>query len=105
MKCPKCQFENPEDMKFCVECGKKLEAICSKCGFSNSPSFKFCGECGHNLALSTEPLPKDLSFDEKLGKIKKYLPKGCLLYTSDAADECVNVYISVVAVSLKKKFF
>ena len=28
----------------------------------------------------------------------------CLLYTSDAADECVNVYISVVAVSLKKNF-
>ena len=29
----------------------------------------------------------------------------CLLYTSDAADESSRVYISVVAVSLKKKFF
>ena len=28
----------------------------------------------------------------------------CLLYTSDAADESSSVYISVVAVSLKKNF-
>ncbi|MDY6789823.1 MAG: adenylate/guanylate cyclase domain-containing protein [Thermodesulfobacteriota bacterium] len=76
MQCPKCQFDNPEGMKFCVECGNKLETICSKCGFSNSPGFKFCGECGHNLTISSEPLPKDLSFDEKLDKIQKYLPKG-----------------------------
>ncbi|UCF95634.1 MAG: zinc ribbon domain-containing protein, partial [Desulfobacterales bacterium] len=49
MKCPKCRFENPKGMKFCVECGSKLETICPKCGFGNSPSFKFCGECGYDL--------------------------------------------------------
>jgi class 3 adenylate cyclase/tetratricopeptide (TPR) repeat protein len=76
MQCPKCQFENPQGVKFCVECGNKLEAICSKCGFSNSPNFKFCGECGHNLTISSAPLPKDLSLDEKLDKIQKYLPQG-----------------------------
>jgi len=76
MKCPKCQFDNPEGLKFCVECGNKLEIICSNCGFSNEPSFKFCGECGHNLSISTEPAPKDLSFDEKIDKIQRYLPKG-----------------------------
>jgi class 3 adenylate cyclase/tetratricopeptide (TPR) repeat protein len=26
MKCPKCQFENPEGAKFCIECGQTLEA-------------------------------------------------------------------------------
>ena len=30
--------------------------------------------------------------------------KTCLLYTSDAADDLMIVYISVVAVSLKKIF-
>ena len=25
MKFPKCQHENPESAKFCVECGEKLE--------------------------------------------------------------------------------
>jgi class 3 adenylate cyclase/tetratricopeptide (TPR) repeat protein len=76
MKCPKCQFENPKSAKFCVECGGKLEIICPSCGFSNSSSFKFCGECGHNLTVPSEPTPKDLSFDEKIDKIQRYLPKG-----------------------------
>jgi class 3 adenylate cyclase/tetratricopeptide (TPR) repeat protein len=75
MKCPKCQFDNPEGMKFCVECGEKLEIICPKCGFSNSPIFKFCGECGHNLSIPSEAKPKEFSFDEKLAKIQRYLPK------------------------------
>src|SRR5512139_693397 len=75
MKCPKCQTENPEGMKFCVECGKKLEIICPKCGSSNSPIFKFCGECGHNLSIPSEAKAKELSVDEKLAKIQRYLPK------------------------------
>jgi len=36
----------------------------------------FCGECGYDLGLSSEPSPKDLSLDEKLVKIQRYLPKG-----------------------------
>jgi len=54
MKCPKCQFENPQYVKFCVHCGDKLEIICAKCGSSNSPAFNFCGECGYDLSKSTE---------------------------------------------------
>ena len=76
MKCPKCQFENPDGVNFCVECGGKLEKICPECSYSNSLSHKFCGGCGHKLSLPTEALPKDLSFDEKLAKIQRYLPKG-----------------------------
>ena len=77
MKCLKCHFDNPESAKFCVECGEKLEKKCQKCGFGNSPSFKFCAECGHKLSLpSKEPPTRALSFDEKLDKIQRYLPKG-----------------------------
>ena len=76
MKCPKCQYENPEDTKFCGECGTKLERICSSCNLPNPPQFKFCGECGHKLEIPAEKSPKDLSFDEKIEKIQKYLPKG-----------------------------
>ena len=39
------------------------------------------------------------------GKTDKQANYTCLLYTSDAADELDVVYISVVAVSLKKFFF
>ncbi len=76
MKCPKCQTENPENLKFCGECGAKLEKICPHCNSSNPPQFKFCGECGHDLTLPSKPIPKELSFDEKLAKIQQYLPKG-----------------------------
>ncbi len=76
MKCPKCQFENPEGMKFCGDCGVKLEKTCPKCNSSNPPGFKFCGECGYNLTIPSEPTPKDLSFDEKIDKLQRYLPKG-----------------------------
>jgi len=60
MKCPQCQFENPNGTKFCVECGSKLELLCPKCGFSNSPSYKFCGECGYDFtktsAITLKPI-------------------------------------------------
>jgi class 3 adenylate cyclase/tetratricopeptide (TPR) repeat protein len=76
MKCPKCQFENSEEMQFCGKCGAKLERICPKCNFPNPPQFIFCGKCGYNLSLPFKPSPKELSFDEKLDKIQRYLPKG-----------------------------
>jgi len=76
MKCPSCQFDNPEVASFCVECGERLENKCPKCGFNNEPSFKFCAKCGNNLTQPSEPAPKELSFDEKIEKIQKYLPKG-----------------------------
>jgi len=75
MKCPKCQFENPEDAKFCNECGSKLEIACSSCGKINSLSNKFCSECGHKIIIPAEQTPKELSFEEKLAKIQRYLPK------------------------------
>jgi class 3 adenylate cyclase/tetratricopeptide (TPR) repeat protein len=76
MKCPKCQTENPDDRKFCRECGAKLLLVCPQCGSENFPGDKFCGECGYKLTLPSETPPKDLSFDEKLDKIQRYLPKG-----------------------------
>jgi class 3 adenylate cyclase/tetratricopeptide (TPR) repeat protein len=37
----------------------------------------FCDGCGHNLSLpSQEPIPESPSFDEKLDKIQRYLPRG-----------------------------
>jgi len=76
VKCPKCQFENREGAKFCNECGHKFEITCSDCGITNRPGAKFCDDCGHDLSAPSEAPPKDLSYDEKLDKIQRYLPKG-----------------------------
>jgi class 3 adenylate cyclase/tetratricopeptide (TPR) repeat protein len=78
MQCPRCQFENREGAKFCVECGTKLEINCSKCSHLNPPTSKFCEECGSQLNLLPKQAPQELSFDEKIAKIQKYLPKGVI---------------------------
>jgi hypothetical protein len=59
MICPKCQAENPEGLKFCGECGARMERICPKCQFVNPPQFKFCGECGYDLRAPKAPTPID----------------------------------------------
>lgn len=76
MKCPKCQSENPEAMKFCGGCGVKLERICPNCNYPNPFHFKFCGGCGQELTFSSSPIPEELSFEKKLTKIQSYLPDG-----------------------------
>jgi class 3 adenylate cyclase/tetratricopeptide (TPR) repeat protein len=49
MKCPKCQFENREEAKFCSECGHKFQLSCPDCGNSIRASSKFCDGCGCKL--------------------------------------------------------
>ena len=70
MKCPKCQTDNPQGMKFCGRCGGKLEKVCPKCNFSNPLDFMYCGKCGNTLEeLQTVP-----SID--YSKPKSYTPKS-----------------------------
>ncbi len=77
MKCPKCEHENRKTRRFCAECGEKLVMLCPQCACENLPDEKFCGDCGHDLRTpSSETFPKELSYDEKLAKIQKYLPSG-----------------------------
>jgi len=77
MQCPACQFDNADGMNFCGKCGTKLKRFCSQCNFDNPSGYEFCGNCGNKLSISLETTTKELSFDEKLTKIQKYLPKGC----------------------------
>lgn len=47
--CHKCGVKNTNNMKFCGECGEKLQTgiVCSKCGAQIALGMKFCGECGN----------------------------------------------------------
>ena len=81
VKCSRCQSENQRNRKFCRECGGNLQARCPQCASENHLEDKFCGECGHVLSSplpthSGKPRHDDLSWDEKLARIQKYLPQG-----------------------------
>jgi len=49
MRCPQCQSEIQEGIKFCSECGAKLLTPCPQCGTPVAPGTKFCPECGAKL--------------------------------------------------------
>jgi class 3 adenylate cyclase/tetratricopeptide (TPR) repeat protein len=49
MKCPKCQFDNKEEAKFCKKCGTKLELACPSCGHTYEEDSLFCEQCGQRL--------------------------------------------------------
>ncbi len=76
MICLQCRIENREGAKFCKKCGAKLEIVCPECSSLLAPDSLFCDECGAKVNNPAERDPKDLSLDEKLTKIQKYLPKG-----------------------------
>lgn len=76
MKCQECKFDNREGAKFCKKCGAKLNPICPQCSTILTPDSLFCDECGFKLSELSQKASKDLSFDEKLIKIQKYIPKG-----------------------------
>ncbi|MEJ2363097.1 MAG: adenylate/guanylate cyclase domain-containing protein [Deltaproteobacteria bacterium] len=69
MKCSKCQFENPEKAKYCVQCGKILGFHCYKCGAVTPGGAKFCMECGHRFK---EPYKKQIL---DYTRPKSYTPK------------------------------
>jgi predicted ATPase/class 3 adenylate cyclase len=54
MRCPKCQSENREGIRFCEQCGVKMELECPICKAKLPLGKQFCGECGHELGEGTK---------------------------------------------------
>jgi class 3 adenylate cyclase/tetratricopeptide (TPR) repeat protein len=50
VKCPRCQSENREGVRFCEECGSRLALTCAGCGAEMLPDKRFCGACGTPVA-------------------------------------------------------
>ena len=97
MKCPKCQFENREGVKFCEKCGGKLELICPECKARIPLDREFCGECGHDLSKSAEASPID--FDQPQSYTPKHLADKILTNRSSIEGErkIVTVFFADVA--------
>jgi predicted ATPase/class 3 adenylate cyclase len=92
MECPKCQTENPEGLKFCGECGARMERICPKCHAANPPQFKFCGECGQ--ALHKPSLSSPINYSEPRSYTPKFLADKIL--TSRSAVEGERKLVTVM---------
>jgi class 3 adenylate cyclase len=73
MKCSFCKFENPENSKFCLECGRKMDFICPQCGEALPSTAKFCNQCGQTLGEAPRSSPTSSGFAKS--EPKSYTPK------------------------------
>lgn len=55
MICLNCKHENPNDAKFCSNCGTSLVIECPNCRQQNPPGSRFCNNCGHKLGDAGQP--------------------------------------------------
>ena len=54
LTCSNCNYQNPDDAKFCQNCGQPLKIQCTNCLVLNDPDANFCKNCGHPLTPEPE---------------------------------------------------
>ena len=94
MKCPRCQSQNREGVRFCEECGGRLVTSCASCGAELLPDKKFCGSCGSPATpepIERQPAPQ--------GYTPKHLAEKIL--TSRHALEGERKQVTVLFADLK----
>ncbi|HEX9898419.1 MAG TPA: adenylate/guanylate cyclase domain-containing protein, partial [Candidatus Methylomirabilis sp.] len=95
MICPRCQHSNPAGVKFCGECGARLELLCPACQIPNPPTNKFCHQCGDPLTGAPPA--------EKFASPQAYTPKHLAekILTSKGALEGERKQVTVLFADLK----
>ena len=91
MKCPECQSENREGVKFCEECGSKMEIVCPNCGNKIPIGKKFCGECGQKLeefkeTKETKEVP-EIDYEKPDSYTPKFMAEKILTTRSSVEGE------------------
>lgn len=76
MVCPNCSFENPDEARFCENCGQPLESACPNCGRPVPASARFCRHCGHNLAEAAPAPPSTVPRSEGLEAMRRSTPSA-----------------------------
>jgi class 3 adenylate cyclase/tetratricopeptide (TPR) repeat protein len=82
-------------VKFCGECGARLDAACAACGAGNPPTNKFCHQCGAPLASGAAAA--------KFATPEAYTPKHLAerILTSRAAIEGERKQVTVLFADMK----
>lgn len=72
MNCPRCQTDNPDNAKFCLNCGSPLSLNCTHCGTTLPAGAKFCLNCGQPVAV---PGSSNQPADPIQSRLQKYIPR------------------------------
>ena len=89
-QCPKCQFENPEEMQFCGRCGNKLQNLCPECEFANPPEFQFCGKCGGKLTQESSENFAVPRLEDMQAQLQHFIPTSLAKSMKLAEQEIVG---------------
>ncbi len=94
MKCPRCQVQNRDGLKFCEDCGARLALTCQRCEAEVSPGKKFCGSCG---------APVTVQAADRFASPEAYTPKHLAekILTSKSALEGERKQVTVLFADLK----
>jgi class 3 adenylate cyclase/tetratricopeptide (TPR) repeat protein len=95
MRCPQCGFENRDRVRFCEDCGTRLELFCPACQAPILPGRRFCGQCGQPLG---GPAPSPL-----FASPERYTPPHLAekILTSRAALEGERKQVTVLFADVK----
>ncbi len=94
MHCLRCRHENPSGVKFCGECGARLEGLCPSCKAANPPTNKFCGQCGATLGQTAA---------SNVISLQAYTPKHLAekILTSKSALEGERKHVTILFADIK----
>ncbi len=94
MKCPRCQVQNRDGLKFCEDCGARLALTCQRCEAEVSPGKKFCGSCG---------APVTVQAADRFASPEAYTPKHLAekILTSKSVLEGERKQVTVLFADLK----
>jgi class 3 adenylate cyclase len=81
MNCPRCQTDNPEKARFCLNCGQPLERRCTNCQTELPPGARFCMACGQPVLEQT---PVDV---DRLSRLTAAAPGPLLQKIRTATDK------------------
>jgi class 3 adenylate cyclase/tetratricopeptide (TPR) repeat protein len=73
MKCQNCSTKNPENAKFCMNCGQAFTLTCPNCGTALPSAAKFCFNCGHHLDAAQDQEGKA---EEGTSLLERFLPSA-----------------------------
>ncbi len=76
MQCPKCSAENPEQARFCLNCGARLALACLQCGTELPPQARFCFACGTQVSEPTPDALREPGSAALSRALERLLPKG-----------------------------